>query len=225
MSGGIPQGVLIAFPQQSMARDAYSYLLILTLMACGCMSIGLRSLGVALVVLAGFIAFFFRDPERVIPQEDNVVVSPADGKVVSLAPLDPNDPSSATRLSIFLSLFDVHINRAPIAGRIKDVVYCPGRFKAAFKPEASAVNEQSVVTIEGKGIEVVFKQIAGVLARRIVLTKRPGDWVTKGERVGLIKFGSRVDVILPPEVTVTVRVGEQVYGGQSIIGRIQSWRN
>jgi phosphatidylserine decarboxylase len=204
-----------------MARDAYPYLMTLVLVALGCFYFELQIPGVVLLALAGFIAFFFRDPDRVIPPDEAAVVSPADGKVVGLARLDPADPASATRLSIFLSVFDVHINRAPIAGQVKDVAYHPGKFKAAFKDEASVVNEQSVVTIEGRGVDLVFKQIAGVLARRIVFTKRRGDWVAKGERVGLIKFGSRVDVILPQGVEVSVKVGEQVYGGSSMIGRIR----
>lgn len=221
MSGDAGKSVPVSV-WQCMARDAYPYLIPLVLVAPGCFYFELPVPGVLLLVLAGFIAFFFRDPDRVIPQDEAAVVSPADGKVVSIARLDPADPASATRLSIFLSVFDVHINRAPIAGRVKDVAYQSGKFKAAFKDEASVVNEQSVVTIEGRGIDLVFKQIAGVLARRIVLTKRPGDWVAKGERVGLIKFGSRVDVILPPDVEVSVRMGERVCGGSSVIGRIRS---
>lgn len=205
-----------------MARDGYLYVVIPALIGIGCFFLRLPVGGVLALAVAGFMAFFFRDPEREIPEDETAVVSPADGKVVSVVKLDPAHPTSPTRLSIFLSVFDVHVNRAPIAGRIKDVAYHRGKFKAAFREAASEVNEQSVVTIEGNNLNVIFKQIAGVLARRIVFTKRPGDWVAKGERVGLIKFGSRTDVILPPEVEVSVQPGEQVYGGSSIIGRIRS---
>ncbi|MBI3952279.1 MAG: phosphatidylserine decarboxylase [Acidobacteria bacterium] len=205
-----------------MARDAYPYVLIPAVLALGCFYLELPIVAVTLLGSAGFMAFFFRDPEREIPEDEMAVVSPADGKIVGVVKLDPTDPASPTRLSIFLSVFDVHINRAPIAGQIKDVAFQPGRFRAAFAEAASVVNEQSIITMEGNRIRLVFKQIAGLLARRIVFSKRPGDWVAKGERVGLIKFGSRTDVILPPEVEVSVRKGEKVYGGSSIIGRIRS---
>lgn len=181
-----------------------------------------RGIAVAALMVAAFMAFFFRDPERLIPEDQQAIVSPADGRVVRIEPLSPTDPSSPVRISIFLSLFDVHINRAPISGQIKDVTYRRGAFKAAFRDEASELNEQSIVTMEGHGLEITFKQIAGVLARRVVFRKRVGERVTKGERVGLIKFGSRVDVILPPGIQVIATVGEKVYGGTSIIARIPS---
>lgn len=181
-----------------------------------------RGIAVAALMVAAFMAFFFRDPERLIPEDQQAIVSPADGRVVRIEPLSPTDPSSPVRISIFLSLFDVHINRAPISGQIKDVTYRRGAFKAAFRDVASEVNEQSIVTMEGHGLEITFKQIAGVLARRVVFRKRVGERVAKGERVGLIKFGSRVDVILPPGVQVVATVGEKVYGGTSIIARIPS---
>jgi phosphatidylserine decarboxylase len=207
------------------ARDAYPYILIPTLGAVGLLIFGWPMTAVILVGLAVFMAFFFRDPERQIPSDEWAVVSPADGKVVGVVTLDPNNAASPTRLSIFLSVFDVHINRSPMAGQIKDVAFHAGQFKVAFAEDASLVNEQSVITLERDGIEIIFKQIAGLLARRIVFTKHPGDWVAKGERVGLIKFGSRVDVIFPPEVTVMVQKGERVQGGSSVIGRIHSCRN
>jgi phosphatidylserine decarboxylase len=204
------------------ARDGYPYIFVFALIAILGFFFKLAVVGLLAVLLVAFMAFFFRDPERPVPQDERAVVSPADGKVVRVTKLDPTNPQSPTRLSIFLSVFDVHVNRAPIAGRIKEAIYQPGKFKVAYRDEASQVNEQNAVTIEGRTTTLVFKQIAGILARRIVFSKRPGDWVHKGERVGLMKFGSRTDLILPPDVEVTVTVGDQVYGGSSIVGRIQS---
>ena len=165
-------------------------------------------------ILAGFCLYFFRDPERVIP-DGPVAVSPADGKVVAVKP----DGPSCNRISIFLSVFDVHVNRTPIAGTISSVKYCEGRFLIANKEACSTQNEQNVVTVEGNGSTVVFKQIAGLVARRIVFNKKPGDHVTTGERIGLIKFGSRMDVLLGPEWEIVVRPGMHVAAGSSVIAR------
>jgi len=170
--------------------------------------------GWPLYLLAAFCLYFFRDPERAVP-DGPVAVAPADGKVVAIRP----QPDGATRLSIFLSVFDVHVNRAPIAGMIAAVDYRPGRFRVASREEASLENEQNAVTIEGGGSKVLFKQIAGIVARRIVFYKRPGDTVAKGERVGLIRFGSRVDVVLGPEWELLVREGDRVQAGSSAIAR------
>lgn len=204
-----------------MARDAIPYVAIPFSGAVVCGGLGWTIAAIVLLAVAGFMAYFFRDPERQVPSGENLVVSPADGKVVRIVKLDPTDSTSPTRVSIFLSVFDVHINRAPIAGQITDVVYQPGAFKVAFADAASLMNEQSVITIQGATIRVVFKQIAGVLARRIVFRKQVGDWVAAGERVGLIKFGSRVDVLLPPEVEISVKEGDHVTGGSSILGKIR----
>jgi phosphatidylserine decarboxylase len=144
-----------------------------------------------------------------------VAVSPADGKVVSIVPLSGTE----TRISIFLNVFDVHVNRTPVAGTVTSVVYQPGQFLVASREEASTVNEQNTITVEGEGTRVVYKQIAGFIARRVVCWKKPGDKVALGERIGLIKFGSRMDVILGPEWDITIRVGERVAGGSSIIAR------
>jgi phosphatidylserine decarboxylase len=167
-----------------------------------------------LFLLAAFCLYFFRDPNRTVP-DGAVAVSPADGRVVSVKAVEPN----GTRVSIFLNIFDVHVNRTPIAGRITDVEYQPGRFLVASREGASAENEQNVVTVEGDGTRVVFKQIAGLIARRIVCWKKAGDVVRAGERIGLIKFGSRVDVFFGPEWDVTVNVRERVSGGSSVIAR------
>jgi phosphatidylserine decarboxylase len=174
-----------------------------------------------LLLVALFMAYFFRDPHRVAPADETLVVAPADGRVTRVSPLDPNDPRSPTVVSIFLSVFDVHVNRSPIAGEVTDVTYTKGRFMIATRSEASLVNEQNSLTIRGPRVTVVCKQIAGVLARRIVCWKRPGDRLALGERFGLIKFSSRTDLILPPEVEVTTRVGEKVRGGVSIVGRLR----
>ena len=170
--------------------------------------------GLPLFLLAVFCLYFFRDPERVIPSGP-VAVSPADGKVVAVKALGPE----RTRVSVFLNIFDVHVNRAPIAGRIAEVRYQPGKFLVASREEASASNEQNTVTVDGDGTRVVFKQIAGLIARRIVFLKRPGEAVAAGERVGLIKFGSRVDVEFGPEWEIAVRPGMRVLAGSSVIAQ------
>jgi phosphatidylserine decarboxylase len=165
-------------------------------------------------ILAAFCLYFFRDPERTIPTGP-VAVSPADGKVVAVVA----ETATANRVSIFLNIFDVHVNRAPISGVIRNVEYRKGQFLVASKEQASSGNEQNVVTVQGDGTCVVFKQIAGLIARRIVFDKKPGDAVATGERVGLIKFGSRVDVVLGPEWDIVVRPGMRVAAGSSTIAR------
>ncbi len=169
---------------------------------------------VPFVILAAFCLYFFRDPDREAPSGP-VAVAPADGKVVAVKP----DSAGANRISIFLNIFDVHVNRTPIAGKIMCVKYQKGQFLVASKEEASHSNEQNTITVESNGVRVVFKQIAGLIARRIICYKKPGDLVEAGERVGLIKFGSRVDVFLGPEWDVTVKVGERVSAGSSVIAR------
>jgi phosphatidylserine decarboxylase len=169
---------------------------------------------VPFVILAAFCLYFFRDPERKTPAGP-VAVAPADGKIVAVK----LDPAGANRVSIFLNIFDVHVNRTPIAGKIMCVKYQKGQFLVASKEEASHSNEQNTITVEGDGVRVVFKQIAGLIARRIICYKKAGDVVDAGERVGLIKFGSRVDVFLGPEWNVTVKVGERVSAGSSVIAR------
>jgi phosphatidylserine decarboxylase len=179
-------------------------------------------LALPLLVVAAFMAYFFRDPLRTVPADPRVVVAPADGRVTRVGPVAPGEPAGPQVVSIFLSPLDVHINRAPIAGEITDVTYTRGRFLIATSEQASLVNEQNALTIRGELITVVCRQIAGVLARRIVCWKRAGEHVDLGERFGLIKFSSRTDVVLPPEVAITVRVGDRVRGGTSIIGRLRA---
>lgn len=170
--------------------------------------------GTPFYLLALFCLWFFRDPDREIPAGP-VAVSPADGKVVAVAA----EPSGLTRLSIFLNIFDVHVNRAPIAGAISEVRYKPGEFLVASRPEATAQNEQNMVTLQGDGTTVTFSQIAGLIARRIIFYKKVGDHVAAGERVGLIKFGSRVDVFFSSEWKIAVVPGDRVKAGASIIAR------
>jgi phosphatidylserine decarboxylase len=166
-------------------------------------------------LLAAFCLYFFRDPERAIPTGP-VAVSPADGKVVAVKAESP-----LIRISIFLNVFDVHVNRTPIAGAIAKVQYQKGAFHVASREECSTQNEQNVVTVQGDGATVVFKQIAGLIARRIVFTKKVGDRVATGERIGLIKFGSRMDVLLGPEWEIIVKPGMRVSAGSSILARRQ----
>ena len=171
--------------------------------------------GFPLFVLAAFCAWFFRDPDRLLPAGP-VALSPADGRVVCVVP----EADRQTRISIFLNIFDVHVNRAPIGGVITDITYRKGQFLVASQKAASSLNEQNVVTIRTEdGTKVVYKQIAGLIARRIVCYKKVGDIVQSGERVGLIKFGSRVDVIFWPEWRVEVTPGMRVVGGSSVIAR------
>ncbi len=167
-----------------------------------------------LFILALFCLYFFRDPDRTIP-DGPVAVSPADGKVVGII----GDGAECTRISIFLNIFDVHVNRAPIAGKITNIEYTKGQFLVASREVASSQNERNTFTIAGDATSVRFAQIAGLIARRIVCYKKPGDAVAKGERVGLIKFGSRVDVFLGPEWDIKVRTGERVSGGSSILAQ------
>jgi phosphatidylserine decarboxylase len=167
-----------------------------------------------LFLLALFCLYFFRDPERAVPGGP-VAVSPADGKVVQVKQESPVQ----TRLSIFLNVFDVHVNRAPISGIVADYKYLPGKFMVASREECSLQNEQTVVTLKGQDTTVVFKQIAGLIARRIVFYKKPGDHVSIGERVGLIKFGSRMDVMFGPEWQIVVRPGDRVSAGATVIAR------
>jgi phosphatidylserine decarboxylase len=168
--------------------------------------------GIPFYVLALFCLYFFRDPDRVIPLGD-VAVAPADGKVVAIRPFG----DGKARISIFLSIFDVHVNRAPVGGTVTGIEYRRGEFHLAMREEASVENERNTVTVEADGATVVFKQIAGAVARRIIFNKKIGDEISKGERVGMIQFGSRLDVELGPEWEVTVKEGDRVQAGASVL--------
>lgn len=181
--------------------------------------LGFWYVGAFLFVVALFMAFFFRDPKRVPPSDPDVVVSPADGRVTRIGPAS-SGADAPNVISIFLSPFDVHINRSPIPGKIIDMIYSPGKFLMATNEKASLVNEQNALTIQGEKITVVCKQIAGILARRVVCWKGKGDSLGLGERFGMIKFSSRTDVLLPANVKITVKEGQRVRGGTTVIGRI-----
>lgn len=203
----------------SIVRESIPYIVVPLVLSVATTVLGLWYVGVLLLLVALFMAFFFRDPKRVPPNDPDVVVSPADGRVTRIE--SPSDQINApTLISIFLSPLDVHINRAPIPGKIVDVVYSPGKFLMATNEKASVVNEQNALTIQGEKITVVCKQIAGILARRIVCWKHRGDQLNLGERFGMIKFSSRTDVLLPANVKVTVAEGDRVRGGITVIGRI-----
>ncbi len=177
---------------------------------------GVWALAVLPLLLAAFFAWFFRDPERQIPQTPGAIVSPGDGKVTDIVTVEVNGVPR-TRISIFLNVFNVHVNRSPIAGTIRQAEYRKGKFGNAMGAVSAEANEQNIVTVEGEGQTVIFKQIAGLLARRIVFTKRVGDQVARGERVGLIKFGSRVDVIFTSAADVAVKIGDHVAGGSTVL--------
>ena len=175
--------------------------------------------GAVLVFLALFVFSFFRNPDRKIPMEPGVVVSPADGRVVVVKD-EENAGRPGKRISIFLAIWNVHVNRSPAAGTIAKLEYKPGKFLAAWAEKASLENEQNVFTLSSEYGEIVFKQIAGWVARRVVSWKKTGDSVGRGELVGLVRFGSRVDVWLPEGAEITVKVGDNVKGGSSVVARM-----
>ncbi|MGH9510853.1 MAG: phosphatidylserine decarboxylase [Terriglobales bacterium] len=168
------------------------------------------------ILLAAFLLWFFRDPERFIPDIPGAVVSPADGKVTDVSPVTVGD-IRRIRISIFLNIFDVHVNRSPIAGVIRDVRYQTGKFLNAMNETSAELNEQNEVTVESESGEVIFRQIAGLLARRIVFTRKAGDRVARGERVGMIKFGSRTDILLDTSASIQIKVGDRVKGGSTVL--------
>jgi phosphatidylserine decarboxylase len=200
-----------------MVRDGYIYgFSLLAVAVLLVWATGNWAWGVAPVLLAAFFLWFFRDPPRTIPADPGVIVSPGDGLVTETVTIStPEGPRQ--RISIFLSVFNVHVNRSPIGGVLIRVHYQKGQYLNALNPASADRNEQNVVTVKGERFDVTFKQIAGLLARRIVFNPREGDTVERGQRVGLIKFGSRVDVVLPAEATLKVKVGQKVRGGSSVL--------
>ena len=199
-----------------MVRDGYFYAVPLIAAAVLLGWLTQPAWAVIPCLLAFFFLWFFRDPERAIPQEAGAVVSPGDGKVTEVATVTVGTEQK-TRISIFLSVFNVHVNRSPITGVIRDVRYQRGQYLNAMNKASAELNEQNIVTVEGGGHRVVFKQIAGLLARRIVFYPKAGDRLERGQRVGLIKFGSRVDVVLDGSALVNVKVGDRVQGGASVL--------
>jgi phosphatidylserine decarboxylase len=206
-----------------MVRDAYYYAFPLLVAAALIAWLAGPFWAAPVLLLVVFFLWFFRDPNRVIPGEAGALVSPADGKITDVSPLILNG-SQRLRISIFLNVFDVHVNRSPVSGVIRSVQYHKGKFVNAMNAASAELNEQNVVTVEGEGQVVVFKQIAGLLARRIVFDKKVGDRVERGERVGLIKFGSRVDVLLDASATLEVKVGDRVRGGSSVLAYLNAER-
>jgi phosphatidylserine decarboxylase len=201
-----------------MVREAYRFLappLVLGIIAVG---FGWIASAIVLLLLAGAIAYFFRDPKRNPPADPGCVVSPADGRVMAVV-REAFNGRPGSRISIFLAIWNVHVNRAPLSGQLLKVEYRPGRFYAAMRARASTENEQNVFYLEtGRGV-IVFKQIAGWIARRVVSWKSPGDSVVLGERIGLIRFGSRMDVWLPETAEILVNRGDMVAGGETVVAR------
>ena len=202
-----------------MVRDGIFYAAGMLLVAALLWWLTVPVLALIPLLLAAFFLWFFRDPERTIPSEPGVIVSPADGKVTDVSQIQLNG-KPCTRVSIFLNVFNVHVNRSPISGVIREVVYQRGSFGNAMDAVSAEANEQNIVTVEGEGMVVVFKQIAGLLARRIVFHHKAGETLARGQRVGLIKFGSRTDVIFPADAQPSVKVGDHVKGGSSILARV-----
>jgi phosphatidylserine decarboxylase len=209
-----------------MVRDGYIYALSLLAVAAALTWLtGVWAWAIAPVLLAAFFLWFFRDPHRNIPTGKGLIVSPGDGRVTETASIATPE-GARQRISIFLSVFNVHVNRAPISGTVIRVQYLNGKFLNAMNPASAEQNEQSAVTLRGQGadagLEITFKQIAGLLARRIVCRCSEGQTLARGERVGLIKFGSRVDVLLPANAELRVKVGDRVKGGASVLAAVPS---
>jgi phosphatidylserine decarboxylase len=203
-----------------MVRDGYYYATFLLIAAVLLGWLAAPAWSIPSLALAAFFLWFFRDPERPIPDTQGAIVSAADGKITDISTVDV-DGNQRTRVSIFLNVFDVHVNRSPIAGTIRDVRYHRGKYLNAMNEACADLNEQNVVTVEGDGQTIVFKQIAGLLARRIVFNKKVGDQVGRGERVGLIKFGSRTDILFHPSAKLNVKKGDRVKGGSSVLAYLQ----
>ena len=204
-------------------RDGFVFILPALVLSGVLFGLRLPWWGTGVLLLSGFLVYFFRDPERVIPEGERLILAPADGRVLAIKPFpDWKGPfgESLMRVSIFLSVFDVHVNRAPLTSLVNGVTHTPGRFVTAWEERASAENEQTLIHFASPDGDVWVKQIAGILARRIVCRVRPGQKVGAGDRIGLIRFGSRVDCILPATVELKVRRGQAVKGGSTILGVI-----
>jgi phosphatidylserine decarboxylase len=201
-----------------MVKDGYKFAAAPLLLGAIALMVHWIWLGGVLVLLGLFVLYFFRDPERTPPADPETIVSPADGRVMEVVE-ESLGGNPGLRISVFLSIFDVHVNRSPVAGRITAIEYRTGKFHAAMRGRASAENEQNVFHVSSEHGEVVFKQIAGWVARRIVCWKSVGDTVIRGERVGMIRFGSRMDIWLPDRVEILVRPGQHVAAGASVLAR------
>jgi phosphatidylserine decarboxylase len=203
---------------KGMVKEGYYFGVPLLVLGGVLLLVHWNAAGIALVLLALFVFSFFRDPERVIPAEAGAVVSPGDGRVVVVTE-EEYAGGPGKRISIFLAVWNVHVNRAPAEGTITKMEYRPGKFLAAMRERASVENEQNVFTLSTDAGEMVFKQIAGLIARRVVSWKKQGDRVLRGERIGLVRFGSRVDVWLPKDAEILVKLGQNVKGGSSVLAR------
>jgi phosphatidylserine decarboxylase len=201
-----------------MVRDGYKFVFPLLVLGIAAAALGWKVTAALLLLLCVGVAFFFRDPDRLPPAEPGIVVSPADGRIMEIAD-EMVAGCPGRRISIFLSILDVHVNRSPMAGRFREVEYRAGRFYNAMRSRASLENEQNIIHLQTERGEMIFKQIAGAIARRVVCWKAPGDSVKLGERIGLIRFGSRMDVWLPQGADVVARVGQHVSGGVSVLAR------
>jgi phosphatidylserine decarboxylase len=203
-------------------RAGFPFILIALALAGLAAWAGGRAWSVPFLVLAAFFVFFFRDPDRTTPTGAGLVVSPADGRVmVAGGPVEPGAPAGDWRvISIFLSPMDVHVNRTPIEGAVTHVEYHPGQFLPAYKVEAGSLNEWTEVWIERNGRPIVVRQIVGILARRIVCRLQPGDTVTRGQRFGVMKFGSRIDLFVPPDATIRVKPGDRVVAGETVLAQV-----
>jgi phosphatidylserine decarboxylase len=205
------------------AAEGWVFILPLAAVTALLLALGWKNTGIVFLVLMLFVLFFFRDPDRPVPQGKGVVVSPADGKVIVVK--DVYEPDYLKRdmkqVSIFLSVFNVHVNRIPVGGTVETVKYHPGKFLAAWDDKASLDNEQTAIVIASGKDKLVVKQIAGLIARRIVCYAKAGDAVSTGERYGLIRFGSRVDIFLPRDADIQVRVGDRIKGTRDVIALLK----
>ncbi len=202
------------------AAEGWPFILPLAAITIMVFLLGWKWPGCALLVLTLFVLFFFRDPERIVPEGKGIVVSPADGKVIVVKDVfEPNYlKQDVKQISIFLSVFNVHVNRSPIGGTVELVKYNPGKFHVASVDKASLDNEQTAMVIANGTRKILVKQIAGLIARRIVCYAKPGDSIKPGERYGLIRFGSRVDIFLPKNAEIKVKLGDRVTGAKDVIG-------
>jgi phosphatidylserine decarboxylase len=224
--GSITHSYSSAAPTQRVfpiAREGYPFILGAALVTAMVAALGLYALAVFFLAVTSFVSFFFRDPERVVPEQQGALVSPADGRVIEVLLTQPSDSTDEKmlKISIFMSVFNVHVNRMPEGGRVTNVTYHPGKFFSANLDKASKDNERNAVTLEiGGGRQLTVVQVAGLIARRIVCRVREGDRLGRGQRFGLICFGSRLEVYLPQEAVPAVSVGDKVLAGSSILGHL-----
>lgn len=211
-------------PQVPIAREGYPFIFFICFFTLIAAILGFSLLAICGLIISTFVICFFRDPERFVPNDKNAVICPADGKIIVIEDVAENNlcDSPAKKISIFMNVFNVHVNRLPCCGKISDIVYKPGKFYSADSDKGALHNEYCAITMHTEAAQkVVFVQIAGLIARRIVCWLERGDLVTAGKRFGLIRFGSRVDLYLPPESTVNVQLGQKVRAGETVIARLE----